>query len=720
MKKKKQEKSEQEILSILAKEIHNSSGYIGGEIVARRKKSLEYYLGNPLGNEQEGRSQVVSNDVMDTVESLMPSLMKIFTSGDNVFSCEGVGPEDEEMARQASDYLNHIFLKENNGFTALYTAFKDALIQKNGILKVYWDDSSKTEREEYTRLTDDEFTDLIDNQEVSVTHHSEYEEPITDDAGKEIDKVSLHDVVIHRTKLYGRVRIDPVPPEEFLIERRCKDIDSANFVAHRVNKTKTELIEMGYHPDVVYSLPTGDGETYSEDKFVRHQNIDFGRGESTGDKSTDMVLIHECYIRMDADGDGRAELIKACVAGDGKKLLDVTEVDTIPFISMTPVIMPHRFHGRSIAELVEDIQLIKSTVMRQMLDNMYLTNNNRVAIQDGQVAMDDLLTNRPGGIVRTKQPPQNVMMPIQAQPITEQASGMLGYLDAVKETRTGVSKTSQGLNADALNNKTATGQNQMLTQSQMRMELIARIFAETGVKDLAVKMFELICKYQQKEKIVRIRGKYIPMRPFEWKDRVNVTIHVGLGTGSKEQQLILVNAILERQMQAINLQQNVFGPMVNLRNIYNSLKKLVENAGLNSIEPFFMDPDVGAAQMPQLPPKPPTEFEKVTLAQVQGENQRAQLKAQVEEKRIEAGMRQELLEFELKIKEIELQYGTKIDELELKRRSMLEQADLNKSGDLMKEIIKGQQQFFNGKGQTNTPGETSRSAPKRSPAKTGV
>ncbi len=717
---KKQKKSEQEILSILAKEIHNSSGYIGGEIVARRKKSLEYYLGNPLGNEQEGRSQVVSNDVMDTVESLMPSLMKIFTSGDNVFACEGVGPEDEEMARQASDYLNHIFLKENNGFTALYTAFKDALIQKNGILKVYWDDSSKTEREEYTRLTDDEFTDLVEDSEVSVTHHSEYKEPITDDRGKEIDKVSLHDVVIHRTKLYGRVRIDPVPPEEFLIERRCKDIDSANFVAHRVNKTKTELIEMGYHPDIVYSLPTGDGETYSEDKFVRHQNIDFGRGESTGDKSTDMVLIHECYIRMDADGDGRAELIKACVAGDGKKLLDVTEVDTIPFISMTPVIMPHRFHGRSIAELVEDIQLIKSTVMRQMLDNMYLTNNNRVAIQDGQVAMDDLLTNRPGGIVRTKQPPQNVMMPIQAQPITEQASGMLGYLDSVKESRTGVSKTSQGLNADALNNKTATGQNQMLTQSQMRMELIARIFAETGVKDLAVKMFELICKYQQKEKIVRIRGKYIPMRPYEWKDRVNVTIHVGLGTGSKEQQLILVNAILERQMQAINLQQNVFGPMVNLRNIYNSLKKLVENAGLNSIEPFFMDPDVGAAQMPQLPPKPPTEFEKVTLAQVQGENQRAQLKAQVEEKRIEAQMRQELLEFELKIKEIELQYGTKIDELELKRRSMLEQTDLQKSGDLMKEIIKGQQQFFNGKGQTNTPGETSRSAPKRSPAKTGV
>ncbi len=716
-------KSQQEILSILAREIHSSSGYIGGELVSRRKKSLEYYLGMPLGNEQEGRSQVISNDVMDTVESLMPSLMKIFTSGDNVFACEGTGPEDEEMARQCSDYLNYIFLKENNGFTALYSAFKDALIQKNGILKIYWDDSQKTEREEYTRLTDDEFDDLVSDPQVKVSNHSKYKEPITDDRGKEIDKVELHDVVIHRTKLYGQVRIEPVPPEEFLIERRCKDINSANFVCHRTNKTKTELVEMGYDRDLVEGLPTGDTDYFTEDKFTRHQNIDFSHGLSDGDKSTNDVLVHECYIKMDINDDGKAELCKITVAGDAKKLLDIEEVDTIPFISMTPVIMPHRFHGRSIAELVEDIQLIKSTVMRQMLDNMYLTNNNRVAIQDGQVAMDDLLTNRPGGIVRTKQPPSNVMMPITAQPITEQASGMLAYLDSVKETRTGVSKTSQGLNPDSLNNKTATGMNQVLTQSQMRMELIARIFAETGVKDLALKIFELVCKYQQKEKIVRIRGKYIPMRPYEWKDRVNVTVHVGLGTGSKEQQLILLNAILERQMQAINLQQNVYGPMVNLRNIYNSLKKLVENAGLNSIEPFFMDPDVGAAQMPQLPPKPPTEFEKVTLAQVQGENQRAQLKAETEVKRIEAQMRQNLLDFELKIKEIELKYGSKIDELELKRRSMLEQEDLKSSGNLMREIVKGQESFFNTKqqidgqqGKASQGGQASRAAPKRSPA----
>ena len=715
-------KSDTEIKAVLSREIHNASGFIGGELVARRKKSLEYYLGMPLGNEQEGRSQVISNDVLDTVESLMPSLMRIFTAGDNVFSCEGVGPEDDEMARQCSDYLNHIFYKDNNGFLALYSAFKDALIQKNGILKVYWDDSAKTEREEYTRLTDDEFNDLVANPEVKVSNHSEYEEPITDDQGKELDKVTLHDVVIHRTKLYGQVKIEPVPPEEFLIARRSRDINSSNFVCHRTTKSKSELIEMGYDADVVDGLPSGDTDFFTEDKFVRHQNVDFSHGSTEGDKSTMDVLIYECYIKMDINEDGIAELVKVTAAGTAAgKILDITEVDSFPFVSMTPVIMPHRFHGRSISELVEDIQLIKSTVMRQMLDNMYLTNNNRVAVQDGQVAMDDLLTNRPGGIVRTKQPPQNVMMPIPAQPITDQATTMLGYLDSVKETRTGITRQSQGLDANTLN-KTATGQNQILTQSQMRMELIARIFAETGVKDLALKMFELTCKYQNKEKIVRIRGKYIPMRPYEWKDRVNITVQVGLGTGSKEQQLILLNAILERQMQAINLQQNVHGPMVNLRNVYNSLKKLIENAGLNGIEPYFMDPEVGAAQMPQLPPKPPTEFEKVTMAQVQGENQRATLQANTRLKEVEGRMRQQLLDFEIQIKELELKYGTKIDELELKRRSMLEQADLNKSGDLMKEIVKGQQQFFNdGQARDATAkGKESSGSVRRSPPKTSI
>jgi hypothetical protein len=715
--------TEDQIISILNRELRASSGYIGGEIVTRRRKSLEYYLGKPFGNEQEGRSQVVSTDVSDTVESLMPSLMKIFTAGDNIFHCEPAGPEDEKVAKQASDYINHVFYKENRGFSSIYTAFKDALVQKNGILKVYWDDSEKTTREEYKRLTDDEYNLLISDKEISVNEHKEYEEEFRDDNDKVIDTVKFHDVVVYKTQMYGQVKIDPIPPEEFLIERRAKSIDTANFVCHRVNMTRNSLIEMGYDPEIVNNLPTGDSEYYLEDRQVRYQDTDFSAPQDRGDKSTDEILIHECYVRLDLNGDGKSELHKICLAGTGAyRILGMDEIDSIPFVSMTPIIMPHRFYGRSVSELIEDIQLIKSTVMRQMLDNMYLTNNNRIAIQDGQVAMDDLLTNRPGGIVRTKQPPSNVMQVMTAQPITEQASGLLAYLDSVREARSGVTKTAQGLQADQLNTDTATGMNQVLTQSQMRMELIARTFAETGVKDLGIKIFELLCKYQQKEKLVRIRGEFVPMTPFEWRDRVNLSVKVGLGTGSKEQQLILLNGILQRQLQAINLQQNVYGPVVNLKNIYSTLQKLVENAGLGSVEPFFMDPEVGAAQMPPLPPKPPTEFEKVSLAQVQGENQRAILDSEVQIKKMESAMRQKLLDFEIQVKEMELKYGTKINELEMRNRSMVEQQQVRQSGDIFKEIMKGQKQFFDGKGskQTDFTRDESPAAAGRSPNERGV
>jgi len=698
--------NEREIVSILDRELRASSGYIGGEIVSRRKKSLEFYLGKPFGNEQEGRSQVVSTDVSDTVESLMPSLMRIFTAGDRVFECEPVGSEDEQVAAQATDYLNYIFYKENNGFTALYAAFKDALIQKNGILKVYWDDSEKTTREEYKKLTEDEFNILVADDEIKVSQHTEYKEDLKDEDGITLDELVYHDCVVHKTISYGKVRIDPVPPEEFLIERRAKSIEDANFIAHKTTMTRTELIEMGYDADVVATLPVGDTNFYSEDKHVRFEDTDFSAPQDRGDKTTDNILIHECYARIDVDGDGKSELVKVCLAGDANyKVLGIDEIDTMPFISLTPIMMPHRFYGRSVSELVEDIQLVKSTVMRQMLDNMYLTNNNRIAVQDGQVAMDDLLTNRPGGIVRTKQPPNNVIMPLQAQPITDQASTMLNYLDSIKEQRTGVSRQSQGLSPDSLNSKTATGMNQVLTQSQMRMELIARIFAETGMKDLGKKLFELVCKYQQKEKMIKIRGKFIAMKPYEWRDRVNISVSVGLGTGSKEQQLILLNSILQRQMQALELQKNVHGPVVNLKNIYHTLRKLVENAGLGSVDPYFMDPEVGAAQMPPIPPTPPTEFEKVSLAQVQGENERAVLNSTIETKKLEADMRAKLLDFELKVKDMELKYNTKIDELALKSKSMVEQSQVKQSGDIFKKILDGQKQFFDGKQQPTPTNE---------------
>ena len=702
--------TELEVGSIVSSEIKASLGYIGSDITEQRQKSLEYYFGEPFGNEQEGRSQVVSTDVSDVIESILPTLLRTFAASDEIVKCEPVTAEDEEVAKQASDYLNYIFNKDNDGFITLYTLFKDALIQKNGVAKIYWDNSTKRERESYERLSEDEYTMLLDEDGVEVKEHTEYEDESAvkerDKALEEVAKLGqafdpmmldqlenapipmLHDVVIERVETFGKVKIEAIPPEEFLIERRAKSIQDANFVAHRTTVTRTQLIEAGFDHDKVYSLPSDTQDKYNEEKITRFRNLDYDYDSNAGEASTDEISIYECYIRIDEEGDGIAKLRKVTLAGtEGYTVLDNELCDSIPFVSVTPIIVPHRFYGRSVSEMTEDLQLIKSTVMRQLLDNMYLTNNNRVAVMDGQVNLDDLLTNRLGGVVRTKGAPGQVMMPMQTQTINSQAFPMLEYLDTVREQRTGITRYSQGMDADSLN-KTATGVNTILSQAQMRVELIARIFAETGVKDMFLKMFELIVKHQDKERIVKIRNSFVPFRPMEWRNRCNISISVGLGTGSRDQQLSILNNILQTQLKGLELQGSSDGPMVNLRNIYNTLSKIVENAGLKNPNAFFTDPDIGMQNMPPPQPPQPTEFEKVSQLQVQGENYRKQIDSELKVKQLEKDYQEMILKFETRIKELELQYGTKINEGELRNNAMLAKEEIIQQGKIQEQAQK--------------------------------
>ena len=703
---------EYKLKALIASEIQTSMGYLGGELTEQRTKSLEYYFGEPFGNEQDGRSQVISTDVADTIESILPTIMRTFTASPKAVQCVGNKPGDEAAAKQATDYLNHVFYKDNPGFTLMYTFFKDALLQKNGIMKIYWDDSLDVERSTYAGLTDDEFAMLVADPEVKVLEHTEYdiddEEALKEAAdyieaqGMPSDVQSsgkMHDVVVNRMNKKGQVRIENVPPEEFLIARNAKTIEEAHFTAHRKYITRSELVEMGFDVEEVKGLPTDNDQRYSEERTTRYEDLDYNslNRHSTSDTANEQILIYECYIKLDEDEDGIAELRKVTVAGDSSyKILDNVPFDRQPFVSVTPILVPHRFYGRSVSELVEDVQLVKSTIMRQLLDNMYLTNNNRVAVMDGQVNIDDLLTNRPGGIVRTKQPPQSVIQPLQSQPLNQQAMPLLEYLDVVREQRTGITRYSQGMDADSLN-KTASGINQILTQAQLRVELICRVFAETGVKELFKKLLETVIKHETKEKIIRVNEQYVTMMPMEWINRCNVDIQVGLGTGSKEQELVILNNILERQLQAINLQKSAAGPMVNLRNVHNTLTKLVEAAGLKNVETYFTDPIIGASQMPPPQPPPPTEFEKVTLAQVQGENQRKILDMQVKEKELDLKTQQMILEFETRIKELEAKYQVQFDSNAIKREAMTSKSDgqTPQLGDIGEETQRQQQTFFN-------------------------
>ena len=691
MAKKIKEISDPQLRSLLSNQINNALGYLGGNLSQARRKSLEYYLGDKLGTEIDGRSQVVSTDVADTIESILPNLLRVFTASDKVVRCEPITAEDVPLAEQATAYLNHVFYKDNNGFQLLYNFFKDALIEKNGFLKIYYDESEKVEFETYKNLSKADKDALNDTKdEIEVIEEEQYEdESAKEDYEKLLEQYqargvdttqvqepdfTLYNCKIKRTRKHGKIKIESVPPEEFLIDRNAKSIDDADFVSHKVLVSRSDLVAMGYDEEEVKNLPRSDEDIYNTEDIVRQRNVDEYPVNYSTDPSTEKVLIYESYVKYDYDEDGIAELRKIVSAGDdGSMVLENMPCDNVPFVTITPIPMPHRFYGRSLSELVEDIQLMKSTVMRQLLDNMYLTNNNRVAVMDGMVNMDDLLTSRPGGVVRTKQPPSQVMQPLQAQPISQQAFPLLSYLDSVREVRTGISKQVQGLDPNTLNAKTATGVNALMTQTQMRSELIARIFAETGVKDLFRKIFELMVKYQDKERIVMLNNQYVPVKPTEWKDKFNISIVVGLGTGSKEQQIMLLNNILERQLQAFNLQGGKEMPMVTLKNMYNTLSKIIENAGLKNVESYFVDPEVGKQMMPPPQPPPLTPIEKIEFTRIDAENKRKIADLELQYQELVQKSQEMALDFEAKIKDMALKYNTQLDTAKIKA-----DADLDK------------------------------------------
>ena len=535
--------TEEELLTRIQGEITESLGYMGDTISHQREQAMQYYYGLPFGNEVEGRSQYVDSTVQDTIEWIKPSLMRVFASGDEMVKFTPHGPEDVQMAEQATDYVNYVFTKDNPGWEILYSWFTDALLSKNGIVKIWWDEYEDFNREEYQRLSEVEFETLILSTNVEVIQHTQYPDPQAVEVVPGAAVAMLHDVVIKRKSYTGKVRIENVPPSEFLIARESKTIQDSRFVCHRVLKTLSELREM--YPDKDLDVEdlrgaSSDMMDFSSERLERFQfdkSAQYweGWGDATyGEDGLRTYWLHESYLKTDYDGDGITELRKVCTVGS--TVLANEEIDSIPFVSLTPVKIPHKFFGLSIADLVMDLQLIKSTLMRNLMDNAYNQNFGRYAVLEGQANLDDFLTQRPGGVVRVKSP--NAVMPLATPPLQPESFQMLEYLDGIRESRAGVSRMSQGMNENALtSHTTATAVNAVMSAAQSRVELVARNFAETGVKELMYKIYELLLKNQDKERVVMLRNNWVPVRPDSWNDKYDCTVSVALGNGNKDQQL---------------------------------------------------------------------------------------------------------------------------------------------------------------------------------------
>ena len=651
-----------ELASKLSNEIESATGNFNTELSEQREQSMKYYLGEPFGNEIEGRSEIVTTDVRDTIEYIMPSLMRIFTTHNNVAEFEPEGPEDVEMAQQATDYVNYVFNRQNNGFKVLYDVFKDALISKTGIVKHYWEEKTEVSTENYTNLTEIEYQSILANDDMEVIEHTEtvVQKAVTDDFGNLISpKVVEHDVKVKKTKDNGQVRVVSVPPEEFLVSRRSTSIEDASFVCHRVKKTVSDLILEGYDPAVVEELPTYtiNNAEYDEERIARFSFDDDSVPADEGEGPSRKVWLEECYIHLDYDGDGIAELRK--ITKGGNIILDNEEIDSVPFSTICPLPIPHKFHGMSIADTVQDIQLIKSTIMRNLLDNMYLTNNARYAVLAGQVELDDLLSSKPGGIVRMRAPGAVTALPTpQIQPYAFQ---MVQYLDGIREERSGVSKMSQGLNPDVLTSHVTSGAISAATESAMqRIELIARIFAETGIKDLFRNIYSLIQRYENRQKMAYLNGKFVPIDVSKWKEKLNCTVNVGVGSGSQNSKMQTMSGIMTILQTVV--QNGGMGSLVTPQNLYNAISEFITQSGYKNSDMFISNPQM---MPPQQPPEPSLD-EKVAAQKAQVELQKLQLQAQ----ELEIDTQLKAQELKLKQEEAAVDLALKQQELEIKKSQL--------------------------------------------------
>jgi hypothetical protein len=653
--------------SIIESEIDDSIGYVETDTVAERQEALEYYLREPYGNEVEGKSQIVTGEVAEVVDGALPQLIRVFTSTDGVVEFQPVNDGDEPFAQQATEYCNWVFYRDNDGFLILHNWFKDALLQKTGIVKAYWDEKIDVTKESYEDLTDDQLIMLMQDEDLEVVEQETEEEieEITDPmTGQVFQNVKReHYVKVKRTKKDGRVVVENVPPEEFLISKRAKTIQDSPFVAHRRMMTRSELIAMGFKKDVVESLESGDTLEFSPDRIARYSRGEQPNSMGSQDESMEVVEVYECYIKVDYNNDGIAELRRVVYASN--EVLEDMECDYVPFHSLCPIPIPHKFYGQSLADRALDLQLIKSTVLRQMLDNLYLTNNYRVGAVEGQVNLDDLLTSTAGGVVRMKNP--NAIVPLTVQPTTAGSFPMLEYLDGIQARRTGVSDSQNGIDPNILQNVTAAAVSAMSQASAGKLELIARIFAETGVKSLFKGILHLLCKYQDKERLVRLNGKFVPFNPREWHDQYNVSINVGLGTGTRQEQLTTMQMILQKQEQIIQ-QYGLSNPLVNLMQYRNTLAKFINMAGFKDAAQFMNEitPEQNEILSQPQPekPDPNTEAAKV-LAEV--EREKAVIRAQTEAAKLELEREQMQLDNARKALELQQQELKQNTELALKQ-----------------------------------------------------
>lgn len=658
--------SKDELVQILREQERAAVSFRDTILAGEQANALDFYEAEPFGDEEEGRSQVVVPDVAEVVDYMQISVLRTVAAAGRVVEFEPGDtdqvpdlPEEPEEPEQpdpqtapeqqvalaqamtryqaekqqydqavsafqrwerqldkaaddATAAVNHIFMRRQNGYRILLDWLQSGLIEKIGIIKTACVTERKKIRQALT-VSEDQLA-LLSQQGADIAE-------ATDNGDGSFD------VVVQSYKEVKRYLDFPIPSEEYIFPPRTHDEDSAGYQAHRCRKTLSDLIEMGFDRAVVEALPTEDGNEFRDARQYSRWGDEEGMGEAfqRAPAMREVILLEE-YARLDMDGDGVAELWQIFRVKD--TILDMTEVDEPPFVVWTPFPRAHRLIGNSLAEKTMDIQRVNSVLLRQALDGTYLTNNPRVALSEdsiGNDTIDDLLTVRPGGIVRHKGsvPPSPLNEPFDIQ----KSLGMLEYMAGLRETRTGITRLNQGLDEDTIN-KTATGQAALQATGQQMEEFVARNFAEAMAR-LFAKKLRLMAAHGSPIAL-KIDGSYRRVDPSTWDTDMNVAVTVGLGSGRKEQRLLYRAQLLPIQEQG--LQYGLTDP----KRLFNNAAGMVRDANLGNPDDFFIDPDSSEFKAAQAskPPQPDPEVMKVQL-QAQSSQQMAQIKAEESSRQIE-------------------------------------------------------------------------------------
>ncbi len=652
-----------ELGSVIRSEIQQAQNYFETEFADARMKAIDYYLGEPLGNERDGFSSVVSHDFADVVETLMPSLMRIFTSSDKYVRYAPRTAEDAQRAEQLTDYVNYIINQDNDGYRVIHTFIKDSLLFKLGVIKFGWDESYEVEEAEYNDITDEELVTLLQNPDIEVVSQKENTQTIIANDGEETEVTASYNMKVKIRKKSGRVKLENVPPEEFIFNKNAKSLEDCYFICHRTQMTVSELVSMGYDQELVEQY-AGDvyGGQEREEKQRRFEDIEGGTYRDPEDDSQKDVIVNQITMKVDFDGDGIAELRQILAIGDsGDVILENDVCDYIPFAVVSPILMPHRLVGRSIFDATEDLQTIKTTLMRQYLDSTYHSVLPRLIVQEGQTNLDDVLDGTAGGIIRVRN--AGAVQPLQAQGVGREIQPLMQYLDEVKADRTGVSRQTQGLDPSVLQSTTASAVQATVKGSQQKVESYARTIAETGMKDLFRGILHIITNYQQQPRIVRLRNKFVPVDPQEGSSGFDIIVNVGLGTANDEQKVSILQGIASKQ-EVILQTLGVDNPICNLAQYANTLRQMVDVLGFKDADQFFKPPQVVQAEIAQRQEgqqQPNPEIEKIQ-AEIEAEKIKLESKIELDRLKLQA--------------EIELKKEEAMARLDIRRQEMALEAEL--------------------------------------------